>query len=190
MDFEEMRDAAVVSAVCLRDDVVDAVRDFRSRCGLPVRPGETETTGFCRGVAWGLMLVLQEEVPEIEWRVEGGWGVEAVSVTMPDGTPRQDAVGFVDAAAWPGGMVDRDGVWRGHFWVTGRASDGGRVIVDLTADQFGWEDVVVEAADDPRYRSNLEPSRIPGDFTAAEKGWGVRLHYGHGAPPPAAAMRG
>lgn len=42
-----------------------------------------------------------------------------------------------------------DAGWKGHAWVELSAP---ACIIDLTADQFGAESVVVTAPDDPRYR--------------------------------------
>jgi hypothetical protein len=50
-----------------------------------------------------------------------------------------------------GGFYDGR-AWQAHYWVT----DGER-IVDLTASQFGAEDVLVTSADDPRYDANYLP---------------------------------
>jgi hypothetical protein len=46
-----------------------------------------------------------------------------------------------------GGMQDTDGIWRGHYWCTDADH-----IVDLAADQFGWQPVLVVPANDARYR--------------------------------------
>lgn len=53
------------------------------------------------------------------------------------------------------GLQDRQGNWRGHYWVQGRTTDGLEFLADITADQFGWDPVtlVVEPASCTRYRS-------------------------------------
>jgi hypothetical protein len=52
-----------------------------------------------------------------------------------------------------GGILDKDGEIRGHYWVEGRACTGEFFVVDITADQFGYEKVVLltEAAARTRY---------------------------------------
>lgn len=41
------------------------------------------------------------------------------------------------------GAIDPEGNWHGHYWVEADAGPAtGRVILDITADQFGWERVV------------------------------------------------
>lgn len=42
-----------------------------------------------------------------------------------------------------GGLRDREGVLRGHYWVEGRTAQGHPYVADVTADQFGYDKVVV-----------------------------------------------
>lgn len=42
-----------------------------------------------------------------------------------------------------GGLRDREGVLRGHYWVEGRTVQGDTFLADVTADQFGYGTVVV-----------------------------------------------
>jgi len=42
-----------------------------------------------------------------------------------------------------GGLRDRYGVLRGHYWVEGCTKTGYAFVVDVTADQFGYDKVVV-----------------------------------------------
>jgi len=68
-----------------------------------------------------------------------------------------------------GGMLGTDGLWHEHYWL----SDG-ITIVDLTAEQFGWEPVIVAAGEDPRYLANWKPSAVTShmrDVTLRAKGW-------------------
>ena len=46
---------------------------------------------------------------------------------------------------------DAGGEWHGHSWVL-----AGRWIVDITADQFGLEPVLITHAEDARYRSSAD----------------------------------
>ena len=47
-----------------------------------------------------------------------------------------------------GGLKDRDGALRGHYWVAGTCETGQEFVADITADQFGYAKVVVlDAAD-------------------------------------------
>lgn len=41
------------------------------------------------------------------------------------------------------GALDTSGKWRGHYWVEARTPSGQTFVVDVTADQFGHESVVV-----------------------------------------------
>lgn len=49
-----------------------------------------------------------------------------------------------------GGMMDSNGEWQPHYWLT-----DGNMIVDVTADQFGHDPIILTDYADPRYRANL-----------------------------------
>lgn len=42
-----------------------------------------------------------------------------------------------------GGILGCDGNWHGHYWVEGRTFTGKTFVADITADQFGYDPVVV-----------------------------------------------
>lgn len=50
------------------------------------------------------------------------------------------------------GARDTQGVWRGHYWVEAHVPAEGVFVVDITADQFGYEPVVVLALELARHR--------------------------------------
>ncbi|NTF17009.1 hypothetical protein G6L37_01020 [Agrobacterium rubi] len=166
----------------LRDEVYEAMVELRPLVEeriyewLAANPGHQPpsgvplTTGFCRGVAAGVELILREMFPDCYWRVAGGFGVEYC-------TDRPDNLGdFADLDLFPGGMVNDDDEWHGHFWVTGGDPDGDEgVIVDLSADQFGHEPIVVTDSADVRYRENclLGPHE---KIRLSEHAWGTSLH--------------
>lgn len=54
----------------------------------------------------------------------------------------------------PSGARDTNGIWRGHYWVEVELPAAGVVVLDVTADQFGYEPVVVLPVDlaGERYR--------------------------------------
>lgn len=68
-----------------------------------------------------------------EWKVEGGYAQHP-----------GEAAGFFDGVAW-----------HGHYWVT-----DGRRVVDLTANQFGAEAILVTTVEDARYRANYSPAEV------------------------------
>jgi hypothetical protein len=51
-----------------------------------------------------------------------------------------------------GGVLDPAGALRGHYWVEGLTCSGQFFVVDITADQFGYEDVVLLAKDEAQLR--------------------------------------
>ena len=74
-----------------------------------------------------------------------GW---VTGVPSPDGS--DDAVGFFDGR-----------IWRSHAWVE---CEG--LIVDLTADQFGCEPVMVCPIEDTRYRKGTGDAASPSFVSA------------------------
>lgn len=71
----------------------------RQLAGLP------PTTGFCRGASAAVKLVLAEVLPEVEWRLAGGYGIEHAELA-----PTAD---YIEPGCFPGGMIGDDGLWRG-----------------------------------------------------------------------------
>lgn len=51
-----------------------------------------------------------------------------------------------------GGVLDPAGVLRGHYWVEGHSSSGQFFVADITADQFGFDPVVVLTEAEARVR--------------------------------------
>ncbi|MCS4088662.1 hypothetical protein [Rhizobium sp. BK176] len=70
-------------------------------------------------------------------------------------------------------MLDTSGRWSGHFWIEGVVDCGASVIVDLTADQFGYDPVILADRDDDRYRCNILSSYEP--LNGTERKWGYGL---------------
>lgn len=91
------------------------------------------------------------------WRVQGG-----------DPLHVNDEAGFFDGDTW-----------HGHYWV----SDGHR-IVDLTANQFGAEEIVVTTVRDPRYRANFTPAEIANALYEVEHRVADWLDTYYAAHPP------
>ncbi|BCB21974.1 hypothetical protein [Bosea sp. ANAM02] len=103
------------------------------------------STGMCRLSALFLLRVLEQELPAVGWQCLGG---------SPDAADED-----VDPAlGLPGGYRDSDGNWSGHYWV----ADGDfELVVDITADQFGGEPVVViEDVADGAYRENYVSAAV------------------------------
>lgn len=90
--------------------------------------------GMCRFTAAFLARVLGKG-----WKFDGGY---------PDVfDPRSlQWVYCVDG----GGYKLPSGTWEAHYWAT-----DGKVIVDLTASQFGEQDVVIVPISDARYKSTM-----------------------------------
>ena len=177
MDFEDRTEEILLAACALRPALEAYAAEWRERYSCPAPEGRAITSELCRGGAYGLLLHLRERIPDAEWRVDGGYGSEVRALTLADGSPRPDLEAVIDTLRWPGGMRDPAGVWRGHFWVRGRLADGTEVVVDLTADQFGYDDVVVAPASDPRYRSNLRKDIADYGMTMPEMAWGHGLDW-------------
>jgi len=89
---------------------------------------------MCRFTVAFLAIVLRKETGET-WKIRGG-------------------------SPWPpkypdGGMLSTSGNWEGHYWLERNGT-----IIDITADQFGYEPVLITSSTDPRYKPNYSPSEI------------------------------
>lgn len=51
-----------------------------------------------------------------------------------------------------GGVLDANGIWRGHYWVEGVTADGVVFVADVTGDQFGHKPVYLERIEAARVR--------------------------------------
>ena len=98
---------------------------------------EVVSESMCRMSAATLVDILNHHGDG--WVVAGGAGEDGAEP------------GECDRRQFPGGMQAADGRWHGHYWALNKAT---KQIVDITADQFGHETVIVTVADDERYRPN------------------------------------
>ena len=98
------------------------------------KPWTADGSSMCKFSAAFLELVLGKP-----WRYTGG-----ESRYDYEQNEFFDLAGFFDGKRW-----------ESHNWVT----DGER-IVDLTASQFGADDIIITSASDPRYRANFFPPEI------------------------------
>ena len=103
--------------------------------------GKPLSHGMCRLTVRFLDETLPEAFPYLEWRATQGF-----AQALP-GDP------LIEGAPVPGGVRGADGEWRDHLWMETRI-DGATWVVDLAADQFGHESVVVAPKDD-RHRKNV-----------------------------------
>ncbi len=124
-------------------------------CDAP--PGMPASTGMCLVSSACLAAALRKAFPEGGWTSAGGHPSVHYGRMMA-GQFRKACDGR-DGGMWVRGRE----AWDGHYWVTGRI-DGREVIVDVTADQYGWEPVIVAAGDDPRYRANLRGAQVTKDM--------------------------
>jgi hypothetical protein len=105
--------------------------------------GKPPARDMCRLSSAFLQRVLEEEVPGEDWTVVGGDPLPGGDVDPECGTP--------------GGCRDwSKGEWHGHYWVVG---GGSGLVVDVTADQFGGEPVLV-TEDDSRHRKNYHQDAV------------------------------
>lgn len=80
--------------------------------------GSQETEGTCLYAA-ALLSTILAKFAEVETHVRGG------------GPPMD------------GGLLDKTGQIRGHYWVECETGDGEPLIIDITADQFDYEKIVI-----------------------------------------------
>lgn len=73
------------------------------------------------------------------------------------------------------GARDVGGALRGHYWVEVQTPDGGEFVVDVTADQFGFEPVVVLPLKQSRERYLPGPQdEVDAAFTELAEEFGCR----------------
>lgn len=89
---------------------------------------------MCRYSSIFLATLLRELQSEHVWEIVGGRPPQHTDATPPVQI----------------GMLGCDGTWHDHCWVKGNG-----LIIDLTADQFGYAPVIATHASDYRYCANL-----------------------------------
>ncbi len=123
-------------------------------------PGACPAHGMCRATTALALSILREHDPEGEWGPDGGHP----TVRYWNRGKSQFRTAYKDL---DGGMWDRlREAWDGHYWLKG-GRDG--VILDLTADQFGWEPVTVTGPEDARYRASYRPATVLKDLRGGPK---------------------
>lgn len=78
------------------------------------------------------------------WRIAGGRPAEELNGTI---------IGRF-------GMRSENGLWFDHCWI-----QNDKQIIDITADQFGYEPVVMVSSEDDRYSANLNELALSNDLT-------------------------
>lgn len=130
-------------------------------CFPPPGSGLAVSHGMCRISATSLLPIVRGEFPEGTWKVSGGH--PSVAYVRYDSRERRQFLRAFDGM--DGGIWDRlNGQWDGHYWIEGEIGGDG-VIVDLAADQFGWDEVVVTGPDDVRYRANYTAETVKKDMS-------------------------
>lgn len=162
-------DVAAVRSVATeaREYLLGRFSEWKRERRYAIDEANPPSKDMCRGAACALALILEAELGGA-WCVVGGWERRAEPTHVWDE--------YVDLRAVPGGMLDADGRWRGHYWVASQPDpedpEAPRLYVDVTADQFGHEGVVVAREDDPRYRANLWEMTIEEELGAGAMHWG------------------
>lgn len=109
--------------------------------------------GMCRFTAAFLRPIL-EEATDRKWSVIGGLSHFHPADEGWDRTKGKPNSAF-DAEDGVGGILTIEGIWLDHYWLT-----DGATIIDLTADQAGWEPILVTDAKDERYLANWKASFV------------------------------
>lgn len=123
----------------------------------PPGSGLAVSQGMCRMSCVCLLPILRQGFPDGNWRIAGGHPSVAYESVRSQFRRAFDGL--------DGGMWDRaNNQWDGHYWLEGEI-DGERLIVDVTADQYGWSPVVVTSATDARYRGNYTASTVGKDVS-------------------------
>lgn len=116
-----------------------ALREIADVARRSIEPGlQTDDTGVCTSAgaclhACLVVVMLLTKFGNCTPTVRGG----------PDGA----------------GALDMFGNWRGHYWVEIQTRSGAMFVVDITADQFGHDAVVVLPLDETSERYRKGPQR-------------------------------
>ena len=114
------------------------------------KPTDAPTShGMCRFTTAYLLCALPAHGLRVRPRAKGG--MADFHPADPGQLPRFDGR--------PGGFQDADGLWHDHTWLEVTLTEGS-YILDLTADQFGAEPVLLVPAGDRRYRANWRDAAI------------------------------
>lgn len=100
---------------------------------------DTPSRDMCRFTSVFLYRWLIENYPEEDWKIRGGIADRRL-VKNPDPAFTHE----------PYGGYQCHGIWFGHFWV-----EGDKNIIDLTADQFDGDEIIITDLNDPRYKCNM-----------------------------------
>ncbi len=121
-------------------------------------PHSLPSGGMCRWTSIVLAKVLRDATGH-PWRLAGG---EPWPPRLPTG-----------------GMRDPSGAWRGHYWV-----ECGDALVDVAADQFGHDAVIVERGVHPLHDANYTPAEIRGHVADSKVTADLWLRAWRGRPEP------
>jgi Icc-related predicted phosphoesterase len=128
----EIHPAYQISAKALRDmrdriPVLAKIKEIAQTMRKAIfEPINIATNGTCLYAAIALQQALEKFVPDIKFIVCGG---------SPDTTD--------DRYDGQQGILGRDNEWHGHYWV-GFYLIGEWFVCDITSDQFGYDEVVLE----------------------------------------------
>lgn len=146
---------------------------------------ESLSFGMCRFTAAFLRPVLQEATGR-KWSVACGMSQFHPSDPGWDRRNGKPASSFASCDG-KGGMQTADGGWIDHYWLT-----DGSMIVDLTADQAGWQPILVTDVKDSRYLANWKPSFVKSHMAEVENrasGWRRQWSGRNDASPEASVRR-
>ncbi len=134
---QDLLDIVTVVALTARKAWEPVWPIWKSLSGHP-SPDGLPSVDACIPTSFALGDILNRVVSEYSWRAVGG---------RP--TKRTPA----------GGFSASEGSAHGHFWVEGKRC-GDLVVVDITADQFDGEPVIVHEGPSPRHSANATRNLI------------------------------
>jgi hypothetical protein len=163
-DIEDAEDLLQVARALRSFAELTAWPEWAEKVDLssPWPPGTPPSLGYCRITSAWAVRVLTDLFPEGGWAVDGGHP----TIRYWQQAPKQFRPEFIDK---DGGMWDRERqAWDGHYWIVG-SHEGRAIILDLTADQYGWDPVLIAAGDDPRYRACYSAKTLKDDLAIGKR---------------------
>lgn len=125
------------------------LKDARNTCDQYVNIINRSSFGMCRLYSVVLKEYLDTIYPDIKWNFSGGWqkSISMSSKEMSD---------YIDLTNPDGGMLSSySEEYESHYWI-----QGNELNLDIYADQFGYDEIMITDIKDNIYNCNLNSELI------------------------------
>jgi hypothetical protein len=126
----------------LRFFLEDKWKEWKINNNYTIDDDDTLSRDMCRFTSVFLYRWLIDKYPEYDWKIKGG-----ISNRQFNKLENYDL---------QGGYNCHD-IWFGHFWIQNE-----NTIIDLTADQFNGDEIIMTSINDKRYNNNMSDTELIG----------------------------